>query len=326
MKLFLTGGTGFFGKSILRRLIKYAQISPDAKPPEVSILSRRPEFFLSKHPEFKGISWIKFYSGNVNDFDTLPTLNGVTHVIHAAGDSTDVEGMTDLDKFDQIITGTRNILELSKRSHVQKFLFISSGAAYGSQPSNILAMPENYFGMPNPLASGSVYGVAKRGAENLCSIYGKLYNMHITIARCFAFVGGDLPLNAHFAIGNFIRDALGEGNLIRVSGNGYPMRSYLYQDDLADWLIKILNEGESGEAYNVGSDFSISIKELAELVCATLSPSKKLIISNTAPQNQGLNCYIPDITKAKNELGLKVTTSLVESIELTANAHKKFHG
>jgi len=73
------------------------------------------------------------------------------------------------------------------------------------------------------------------------------------VARCFAFVGADLPLNVHFAIGNFIRDAL-TADALTVSGDGTPLRTYLDQSDLAHWLFTMLERGRSGEDYNVSSD------------------------------------------------------------------------
>ena len=138
------------------------------------------------------------------------------------------------------------------------------------------------------------------------------------IARCFAFVGQDLPLDDHFAIGNFIRDALCRDEIV-VQGDGTAIRSYMDQCDLVDWLLTILERGKAGEAYNVGADEAISIADLAYLVRDTLSPNKRVRILGNAIGNAERNRYVPDVTKAKRELGLDLTFSLRESVREAAH-------
>ena len=110
------------------------------------------------------------------------------------------------------------------------------------------------------------YGKGKLESERLCIESG----IDTVIARCFAFVGPFLPLDIHYAIGNFIRDAL-EGKDITVTGDGRPYRSYLYAADLMVWLWTILLEGVPGTAYNVGSENAVSIAELAKVISKCVS-------------------------------------------------------
>ena len=181
-------------------------------------------------------------------------------------------------------------------------------------------MPEEYAGGPNPLDAGSVYGEGKRAAELLCALYSATHGMECKIARCFAFVGPHLPLNAHFAIGNFIRDAM-RGDVIHVQGDGTPMRSYMYAADLTIWLWTMLFRAPSPEAFNVGSDQAVSILELAQIVAATLGSTAGVQVAQQAEPGTPARQYVPNISKAQQQLGLQCHISLEDAIRRTAAWH-----
>ena len=315
--ILLTGGTGFFGKSILRYWAHQEQLG--FQIPNVTLISRSPEIFSNQYPLLVSPPWLQMIKADICDFSSLPQGLSFTHVLHAAADSTDGSRMSPKDRFDQIVSGTRNILKLAVNSGAKRFLLTSSGGAYGPQPADMPAIPETYNAMPDPLSVANTYGIAKRQAEHLCAQYSHQYGLETIIARCFAFVGEDLPKNAHFAIGNFIRDAL-ERSEITVNGNGSPIRSYMHQSDLAHWLLTLLQFGSSNNAYNVGSDEAISIADAAHLVRDILAPTKQVHIKG-APlaDNVDRNRYVPDISKAKLELGLEVTVPLAQAIKLSAS-------
>jgi UDP-glucuronate decarboxylase len=317
MKLLLTGGTGFFGRSLLRRLELARHKNVSLPFDQVTVITRSPVNFRIQYPSLAGLSWLSLHEGDVLNPRTLPKNVSYQFILHAASDSTDVAELTPLQRYRQIIDGTENMLNFANECGAHRFLFISSGGAYGSQPSNMEGIPETFNSMPDPLNPFNAYGVAKRQAEHLCSQYGHEFGIETVIARCFAFVGEDLPKNAHFAIGNFIRDAM-ERPEITVNGNGCSKRSYMHQSDLAHWLLTLLQKGASGNAYNVGSAKAISIAELAYLVRDTLAPEKKVSIKGTAfADNTDRTRYVPDISKAQIELGLEVTVTLAEAIRLS---------
>ena len=149
--------------------------------------------------------------------------------------------------------------------------------------------------------------------------------MPIAIARCFAFVGPHLPLDAHFAIGNFIGDAL-EGRTIRVNGDGTPMRSYLYAADLAIWLWTLLlrapEMGASPAVFNVGSGEAVSIAELARVVAEVVNPECSVEIAREAEPGAARQQYVPRVEKVERELGLHAWVGLREAIRRTAEWHK----
>lgn len=313
--ILLTGGTGFFGKALLRH---WADLKGQRRSvPIVTVLSRNPSLFAAQYPELVCHSWLNLVQGDIGNSGSLPRGKTFTHVLHAATDSTDSKRLTPLEWFDQIVTGTKNVLDLAVASGASRFLLTSSGGVYGPQPPELEYISEDFLGMPDPLDPKNSYSVAKRCAEHLCAIYSKQYGIETVIARCFAFVGQDLPLDKHFAIGNFIRDALTQ-NEISVAGDGTPIRSYMDQRDLAYWLSHLLANGQPGQAYNVGSDQAVTIKDLAHLVRDTLAPSKTVRILGDTFSETFRKRYVPSTQKARLELGLQSNFSLANAIRTTA--------
>lgn len=313
--IFLTGGTGFFGRALLRHFLTLGL--PQAST--ITVLSRQPDVFLRSYPEFAGHQAILFKKGDINDRDSLPWHDKYTHVLHAATDSTLGFTLKPIQRYDQIVEGTRNILDLAVTTGANRFLLTSSGAIYGPESAGLDSISEDFLAGPLLSDCRSAYAHGKRSAEHICALYCNEYGLDIVVARCFAFVGPDLPVDAHFAIGNFIRDALVE-DAITVKGDGSALRTYLYQVDLAKWLFSILFNGRSGQAYNVGSDEVVSIAELAYLVRDTLSPNKRVNILGQHSPGVGPDKYIPNIGKALVELGLNVNVPLVQSIQFAASS------
>lgn len=321
MRLLITGGTGFFGRAILRYLESVRHSTGTLPFEQVTVLSRSPDRFCTQYPELANLSWLTWHCGDVLAPNTLPQDGCFHSIIHAATDSTNDAALTPLQIHQQIVDGTKNMLQFAASKNVKRFLLTSSGAAYGAQPVGMEAMPETYNGMPDPLKPANAYGVAKRQAEHLCVLYGERHAFESVIARCFAFVGRDLPLNNHFAIGNFIRDALWRDE-ITVAGDGTAIRSYLDQNNLAEWLLRLLESGQTGCAYNVGSDRAISISDLAYLVRDLVSPGKPVRILGKSTGNEARTRYVPEISRARAELGLTVTIPLMDAIQACAAAVK----
>jgi dTDP-glucose 4,6-dehydratase len=319
-KLFVTGGTGFFGKWLLESFVwANDQLKLDA---QMLVLSRNPDSFKARYPHLAQTSGVTFHEGDVRDF-AFPQEK-FDFIIHAATDaSAQLNAENPLLMIDTIVEGTRRTLEFARHCGAKRFLLTSSGAVYEKQPSHLSHMPEDYLGAPDPTQPASAYGEAKRLAELLCTIYQKEYDLKITIARCFAFVGPYLNLNIHYAVGNFIRDGLA-GGPIHVSGDGTPYRSYLYAADLAIWLWTILLRGKRGEVYNVGSEDAISIKDLAYEVSAAFSHSPEVVIAKPPVPSRPPERYVPSIKKARESLGLDSWIKLNEALHRTIKWNQLF--
>jgi len=202
-------------------------------------------------------------------------------------------------------------------------LLTSSGAVYGRQPPDLPFVDENFSGGPNPLDPRNTYHESKRVAELLFAIAAKCNRVGAKIARLFAFVGPYLPLDRHFAIGNFIGDAL-DGRVIRVGGDGTPVRTYLYGADMTSWLWRILVRGEVARAYNVGSERAVDIRETARAVAACIEPTASYVVAGTPAPGALPERYAPSTERARVELGLAQWTPLDESIRRTIAWHRAF--
>ena len=313
-RIFVTGATGFFGIWLLESFA-FANKSLDLGAKLVG-LSRNPDAFYAKVPHLAQESSIALHRGDVRDFN-FPQ-GSFTHVIHAG--TTSSAPVPPSEMLDTIIRGAKRTLEFAVAAGAKRFLYVSSGAVYGKQPPEMTHIPETYMGSPDPMDPNSAYGEGKRVGEFLCAIAHQEHGLEATIARCFAFVGPHLPLDAHFAMGNFIRDAI-KGEPITVK-DGAPYRSYLYAADLAVWLWIILFQGKACHPYNVGSDQEITIAGLAKTVASIFNNSVKIHSTSTPDPRSPVSRYVPSVGRAESEMGLRVLVPLNQSILRMAAWHR----
>lgn len=295
-RIFITGGTGFFGKSMLDWRLRH----PEAAADEWTILSRDPGRFMKRYPRLANQPGVRFRQGDVRTFAFGD--KSYDAVIHAATDA--VTTLSDDEMTSVIVEGTRHIIDFAKVCSAKKLMLTSSGAVYGALSSTVAEEV--------PCCPTTAYGKGKLLAEQMCRESG----LHVLLPRCFAFVGPYLNRGIHFAIGNFIQNCI-DGQPIVIKGDGSPLRSYLYADDLVEWLLAILERGESGRPYNVGSGQAIPIRDLAVLVRETLHSSSEIqVLGESVPG--AANCYVPTVLRARAELGLVQKVSLPEAILASA--------
>ena len=308
-RILITGATGFFGCWLLESFA-WANRRLNLNARAVAV-SRHPQALARKRPIWPAIP----------SSHCMPPMfvamicpqHDFSHVIHAATEaSATLNRETPLAMFDTIVEGTRRALQSAASNSVRKFLFVSSGAVYGTQPPQLTHVGEAFSGGPDPLDSRNAYAEGKRSAEFLCALAATT-SLEIKIARCFTFVGPYMKLDAHFAIGNFIDDCL-HNRQICVRGDGSAVRSYLYASDLMVWLWTILFKGQSCRAYNVGSEEALNIATLAREVAAALPSEAGVHITSAATPGAAVHRYVPDTTRAREELGLRVEVPLRDAI------------
>jgi dTDP-glucose 4,6-dehydratase len=312
--IFVTGGTGFFGKWLLESFI-YAndKLSLNAK---ITTLTRNPDAFLMENPFYKEhANTVRFIKGDILNYD-FNLDEKFQFIIHAATAASEALNKSNpLLMMDTITIGTRRVLDFAITQPIEGFLFVSSGAIYGKQPWNVSHIREEDSFKVDINNHNSAYAEGKRIAELYCSSYFEKYKLPIKIARCFAFVGPYLPLDTHFAIGNFINNVLKNEDIV-IKGDGSTVRSYMYASDLMIWLWRILINGQKNIPYNVGSDESITIKELAERINEISNYKVSVQILGSPVKHENIDIYCPNITKAQT-INAHLKIQLNKSIEKT---------
>ncbi len=315
-KIFLTGATGFIGKNLLESIFWINE--KNNLNIEVFSISRDPDKFYCQYPHFKLHNCFKLYKCDIRDDLSILPIKKIDYVVHAA---TDVIKQGDsVETLKTCVDGTSNVLSFSGEVGCKSFLLLSSGAVYGKSKDSAVKFSESDMGGVDLASSKSAYALGKQLSEWLSQQVNS-QNFKVKIARCFAFVGPYLPLNQHFAIGNFIEACL-KGRNIEINGDGTPLRTYLYTSDLCIWLLKILLSECSSNVFNVGGGEVVSISQLANIVKKEVNHGVEVSVR----QVPGLSAeaYVPDLNKIRLELHLSPTVNLNDAIRKTANWNLKY--
>jgi dTDP-glucose 4,6-dehydratase len=168
---------------------------------------------------------------------------------------------------------------------------------------------------------GEAYAAAKIRSERMFQESLSSLNIDYVVARGFSFVGPYLPIDTNFAIGNFINDVLHDRDIL-IKGDGSSLRTYLYSADLIIWILKLVTQGRSGEAYNLGAEKAYSIRKLAEAVLKFSDSRKARLIIQDDKEHYPSSRYLPSIQKVKSELGLDAWHDLEEALARTIRWHR----
>jgi dTDP-glucose 4,6-dehydratase len=315
---YVTGGTGFVGTWLLRTVAHAnRRLATNIR---ADVLTRAPDEVRKRTPDLEADDALRFVQGDVR----APVGDGsYDAVVHAATPSTG--GMNENEPgqlLELIVDGTRGLIErVIAPSGRIPVLFTSSGAVYGRQPPELERIPESYMGAPDCLAPNSAYHEGKRVAELELAIAQAAGAGRLRPARLFAFVGPGLPLDAHYAAGNFVRDALA-GGPIRVLGDGTPYRSYLYPTDMVAWMLAIFARGGDARAYNVGSEEAVTVGDLAALVARVAGPPVTVETAGRPQPGAAPERYVPDSSRITTELNVRRRVGLELAIERTLAFHR----
>jgi len=307
--VYVTGGTGFIGTWIAE-LVSYLNDTYNFGT-QLFLLARDTNAFQDKVPHLAERSDIRLIRSDVRNIIDIPVE--VNYIIHAAATPDNRQHMSNpLAVMESITKGTAMILDAATTlPNLYNIVNISSGQIYGQQCRDIGTITEDVAGTLPCNSITSVYPEAKRYAETLCCAYWSTFKLPVVTARPFAFIGPYQLLDKPWAINNFIRDAL-TGNTIRIISNGMPVRSYMYPSDMAYWLLRMLVDGKSGIAYNLGSQYGITLRDIAEKVKRCSDSTSEIVIKE---MHQDDSVFVSDNSLVFSTLGLEIKVPIDKAVE-----------
>ena len=247
-------------------------------------------------------------------------------IIHAASQaSPKFYGTDPAGTFETNVLGTRQMLELSRSSGSQGFLFFSSGEVYGRIDNPAIPVKETDYGYLDPLSVRSCYAEGKRAGETLCSCWHAQFGIPVKIVRLSHTYGPGMELDDGRVFADFVADIVARRDIVMKS-DGSARRPLCYLADATIAFFTVLLNGTAGEAYNVGSDTECSILDLAETV-VRLFPERscRVVRQERGPDDP----YIPssisgghfDLSKIRS-LGWRPTTSIEEGFWRTVKSYE----
>ena len=314
-RIFVTGGTGFVGKWLASALVAANRVHGlEAK---LVLLTRDPRAFSRTCPELAAAEGVSLVEGDVR---AKVACEPCGFVIHGATPSDQwLNTRRPAEMLSVIEDGTRSVLRLAAEWDAGRFLLVSSGAVY-APPAPSAGFAEDSPLGPDWPEERSAYHAGKRRAERL-ALGAADAGLSVTVARLFAFVGPHLPLDRHFAVGNFLADAL-NGRSVSVHGDGSPIRSYLYAAEMAVWIWSMLTDDRAaGETFNVGSEEAVSIREVAAAVACAVDPAVPVTVLGEVSEGPR-DVYLPDTGRASVRLGLRRSVDLAEGLRRTVAWHR----
>ena len=303
----ITGGAGFIGSYIAEELIDSGI--------KVKVLDN----LVTGKKENLEHCWNKknfeFFQQDLANLKNNDFLDDVDVVFHMAADP---EVRTGYDKpensFNENIVNTFNLLQKIKHSKVKKFMFASSSSVYGN--AKVLPTSENY----SPLLPISHYGASKLACEALISSFCHNYDIDGVIIRPANVIGAR---GRHGLIWDLIHKLKNDQTKLEILGNGKQAKSFIHISDAIDGIFHIINNTKGKiEIFNIGSEDSIEIMNVAKIVCKNMN-LENIMIHTKEKEENGIG-WKGDIKKAHldieklKSLGWNVHLSSIESADLTS--------
>lgn len=306
MRILVTGGAGFIGSHLCRRLLKEGH--------EVLCLDN---FFTGRKKNIQGFLHNPGFELIRHDI-IEPILIEVDRIYHLACPASPVHYQYNPVKTIKTnIMGTINMLGLAKRVKA-RILFASTSEVYGDPA--VHPQKEDYWGNVNPIGIRSCYDEGKRAAETLTMDYHRQNSVDVKIIRIFNTYGPTMLPDDGRVVSNFIVQAL-NGEDLTVYGDGSQTRSFCYVDDLVEGMVRMMGNDDIAGPVNLGNPEEYTIVDLARKIIA-MTGSKSQIAFRPLPADDPTQRR-PDITLAGDALGWKPKVSVDKGLERTIAYFRK---
>lgn len=292
----VTGGAGFIGSNLVDALIDLGH--------KVIVIDNESS---ECHDKFYWNPKAENYKYDICDYDLIaPLFEEVQYVFHLASDARIQPAILSPRKsIESNVSGTANVIELSRQNNIKRFIYSSTSSAYGTKN----AIPNFEDQQPDPLTP---YSSAKVFGEHLCKIYNSLYGLNTISLRYFNVYGSRQPLKGQYApvIGLFLKQKLEERPLTIV-GDGEQRRDFTYIGDVVNANIlaatAVLQDSDYGQVYNIGTGINYSINEIAKAISNNVEFVEKRPGESFAT--------LADNNKAKISFGWQPTKILLDWIK-----------
>lgn len=304
MKVLVTGGAGFIGSHLCRRLVIDGN--------HVICLDN---FFTGTKENIADLIGNKNFE-IINHDITIPIeISNIEQIYNLACPASPVHYQHNPVKtIETNIIGAINVLNLAKKNNA-RVLQASTSEVYGDP--TVHPQTEDYWGNVNPIGIRSCYDEGKRAAETLFFDYHRQFGVDIKVVRIFNTYGPNMQRNDGRVVSNFIVQAL-EKKDITIYGDGKQTRSFCFVSDLVDGIIRLMNSDDSIVGpINMGNPHEITVKELAELIIEIIH-SEATIVFKELPGDDPKKRK-PDISLAKKYLNWIPKVSLVDGLVETIN-------
>jgi len=304
-RILILGGTGFVGTWLVSALL-YANELLDLNL-QVTVVTRD-KALAEMRLQASDVPALKVIEMDLQR-DVHEGKGPFTHLIHAATPSSPRTGGLDADYVTDVsLRGTRYLIGKAKsQSFAPVMLHVSSGAVYGPQgPDTPLLLEKT----PTAAAQSlNAYARAKLEVEKSITDAGAAGIVRGVNPRLFAFAGPHIALDAHFAVGNFVHDALYSGK-ITLKGNPKTVRSYLYPTDMTSWLIACL-ANPTLQPLHIGSDNPMEMQEVVSRISSLAGGIPVTSGCEAAP----ITRYVPATIETQKYLGVEQRVSFEDGIE-----------